>query len=39
MRSYEFTGKSVEKAIKEGLETLGKRQEEVDIKIISESCD
>lgn len=36
MRSYEFTGKSVEKAIKEGLETLGKRQEEVDIKIISE---
>lgn len=36
MRSYEFTGKSVDKAIKEGLETLGKKQEEVDIKIISE---
>lgn len=36
MRSYEFTGKSVDKAIKEGLETLGKKQEDVDIKIISE---
>ena len=36
MRSYEFTAKSVDKAIKEGLETLGKKQEEVDIKIISE---
>lgn len=36
MRSYEFSAKSVEKAIKEGLEQLGKRQEEVDIKIISE---
>lgn len=36
MRSYEFTGKSVEKAIKEGLETLGKNQEDVDIEIVSE---
>lgn len=36
MRSYEFTGKTVEKAIKEGLETLGKSQEDVDIEIVSE---
>lgn len=36
MRSYEFTAKTVEKAIKEGLEQLGKKQEEVDIKILSE---
>ena len=36
MRSYEFSAKSVEKAIKLGLETLSKKQEEVDIKIISE---
>ena len=36
MRSYEFSGKTVDKAIKEGLETLGKKQEDVDIKIISE---
>ncbi|HAJ77843.1 MAG TPA: hypothetical protein DCO89_02095 [Clostridiales bacterium] len=36
MRSYEFTAKSVEKAIEEGLEQLGKKQEEVDIKIVSE---
>ena len=36
MRSYEVTAKTVEKAIKEGLETLGKKQEEVDIKILSE---
>ena len=36
MRSYEFTAKTVEKAIKEGLETLGKKQEDVDIKIINE---
>ena len=36
MRSYEFTAKSVDKAIKEGLETLGKKHEDVDIKIISE---
>lgn len=36
MRSYEFTAKSVEKAIKLGLDTLNKKQEDVDIKIISE---
>ena len=36
MRSYEFTAKTVEKAIKEGLETLGKNQEDVDIEIVSE---
>jgi spoIIIJ-associated protein len=36
MRSYEFSGKTIEKAIKQGLEELGKSQEEVDIKIISE---
>ena len=36
MRSYEFSAKSVDKAIKLGLETLNKKQEEVDIKIISE---
>ena len=36
MRSYEFTAKTVGKAIKEGLETLGKNQEDVDIEIVSE---
>lgn len=36
MRSYEFSAKSVDKAIKLGLETLNKKQEEVDIKIINE---
>lgn len=36
MRSYEFSAKSVDKAIKLGLETLNKKQEDVDIKIISE---
>jgi len=36
MKSYEFTAKTVDKAIKEGLEQLGKNQEDVDIKIISE---
>lgn len=36
MKSYEFTAKTVEKAIKEGLEQLGKSHEEVDIKILSE---
>lgn len=35
MKKYEFTGKSVEEAIKEGLKQLNKRQDEVDIKIIS----
>lgn len=36
MRSYEFTARTIEKAIKIGLETLGKSQEEVDIKIIND---
>lgn len=36
MKSFEFTAKTVEKAIEDGLLELGKRQEEVDIKIISE---
>src|SRR5574344_2373838 len=36
MKSYEFSAKTVEKAIKEGLATLGKNQEDVDIKILSE---
>ncbi len=36
MKSYEFTAKTVEKAIKLGLETLGKNQEDVDIQIINE---
>src|SRR5574344_1731604 len=36
MKSYEFSAKTVEKAIKEGLESLGKNQEDVDIKILSE---
>ena len=35
MKKYEFTGKSVEEAIKVGLKQLNKRQDEVDIKIIS----
>jgi len=36
MKSYEFSAKTVEKAIEEGLLQLGKKQEDVDIKIISE---
>ena len=36
MKSYEFTAKTAEKAIKEGLEQLGKKQEDVDIVILSE---
>lgn len=36
MKSYAFTAKSVERAIQEGLKTLGTNQEDVDIKIISE---
>ena len=38
MRSYEFTAKTAEKAINEGLEQLGKKlgDEDVDIQIISE---
>lgn len=34
MKSYEFQGKSVEKAIEEGLKQLGKSQFDVDIRII-----
>lgn len=36
MKSYEFTAKTVEKAIQMGLAELGKSQEDVDIKILSE---
>ena len=36
MRKYEFSAKTIDKAIKLGLETLGKKQEEVDIKIIEQ---
>ena len=36
MKSFEFTGKTIEKAIKLGLETLNKTQDEVDIQILSE---
>ncbi len=36
MKSFEFTAKTAEKAIKEGLEQLGKKQEDVDIVILSE---
>lgn len=36
MKSFEFTGKNVEKAIESGLKELNKRAEEVDIKIISD---
>lgn len=36
MRSYEFTAKSVDKAIELGLQTLNKKQEEVDIEILNE---
>ena len=36
MKSYEFTAKTVEKAIEYGLLELGKKQEDVDIKIINE---
>lgn len=36
MKSYEFSAKTVEKAIEMGLAELGKRQEDVDIKILSE---
>lgn len=36
MKSYEFSAKTVEKAIAEGLKQLGKNQEDVDIKILSE---
>ncbi|MBO7508508.1 MAG: KH domain-containing protein [Clostridia bacterium] len=36
MKSFEFTGKTIEKAIATGLEELGKKQEDVDIQILSE---
>ena len=36
MKSYEFSAKTVEKAIEMGLAELGKSQEDVDIKILSE---
>lgn len=35
MKKYEFTGKNVEEAIKNGLKQLNKTQEEVDIKVLS----
>ena len=36
MKSYEFTGKTIEKAIEEGLKALNKNREDVDISILSE---
>lgn len=36
MKSYEFSAKNVDKAIKEGLTLLNKKQEDVDIKILSD---
>ena len=36
MKSFEFTGKTVQKAIENGLEELGKKQEDVDIQILSD---
>lgn len=35
MKKYEYTGKNVEEAIRNGLKELNKSQEDVDIKIIS----
>ena len=35
MKDFEFSGKNVEQAISNGLKELGKKQEDVDIKIIS----
>lgn len=35
MKSYEFTGKTVEKAEELGLKTLGKNREDVDIQVVS----
>lgn len=35
MKEFEFVGKTVEQAISKGLKELGKKQEDVDIKIIS----
>lgn len=36
MKSFEFTGKNIEKAIENGLKELGKKREDVDISILSE---
>lgn len=36
MKEYEFTAKTIDKAINEGLTLLNKKQEDVDIKIVSE---
>jgi len=36
MKSFEFTGKNIEKAIQNGLSSLNKNREDVDIKILSE---
>lgn len=36
MKSFEFTGKNIEKAIENGLKELNKNREDVDIKILSE---
>lgn len=35
-KEFEFTGKTIDKAISEGLKTLNKNQEDVDIKVVSE---
>ena len=36
MKSFEFSGKNIEKAIENGLKELNKNREDVDIKILSE---
>ena len=36
MKKYEFTGKNIQAAIDNGLKQLNLKQEDVDIKIISE---
>ena len=36
MKSFEFTAKTIEQAIEKGLAELGKKQEDVDIQILSE---
>lgn len=36
MKSFEFSGKNIEKAIENGLNELNKKREDVDIKILSE---
>lgn len=36
MKSFEFTGKNLEKAIENGLKELGKNREDVNIKVLSE---